>query len=151
MGDRMNVNTFWDDILKQNRDALENYFHPDAVIRWHCSNEQFSVPEFIQANCDYPGEWDGKIERVDQHGNQLVTVVNVFPKDQSDSFHVVSFIELKGDTKNAQKYLESTPIIRGINGTELVDLVLKYYDDLSEKYRKMIPLKMVYIPVPKDE
>ena len=53
--------------------------------------------------------------------------------------------------KKAQKYLENTPIIRGINGTELVDLILKYYDDLSEKYRKMIPLKMVYIPVPKEE
>ncbi len=55
----------------------------------------------------------------------------------------------RGD--HAQKYLDSTPIIRGINGTELVDLILKYYEDLSEKYRKMIPLKMVYIPVPKEE
>ena len=25
------------------------------------------------------------------------------------------------------------------------------YEDLSEKYRKMIPLKMVYIPVTKEE
>ena len=46
---------------------------------------------------------------------------------------------------------QDTPIIRGINGTELVDLVLKYYDQLSVKYRKMIPLKMVYIPVPPEE
>ena len=61
------------------------------------------------------------------------------------------FVTLSNYTKKAQKYLENTPIIRGINGTELVDLILKYYDDLSEKYRKMIPLKMVYIPVPKDE
>lgn len=61
------------------------------------------------------------------------------------------FITLSNYTKNAQKYLDSTPIIRGINGTELVDLILKYYVDLSEKYRKMIPLKMVYIPVPKEE
>ena len=96
-GDRMNINTFWNDVLKQDRDALANYFHPDAVIRWHCSNEQFTVPEFIQANCEYPGEWDGKIERADQHGDQLVTVVNVFPEDRSASFHVVSFIELKDD------------------------------------------------------
>ena len=93
----MNINTFWIDVLKQDRDALANYFHSDAVIRWHCSNEQFTVPEFIQANCEYPGEWDGKIERVDQHGDQLVTVVNVFPEDRSASFHVVSFIELKDD------------------------------------------------------
>ena len=26
---------------------------------------------------------------------------------------------------------------------------VKYYEKLSEKYRKMIPLEMVYIPVPK--
>ena len=61
------------------------------------------------------------------------------------------FVTLSDYTKNAQKYLESTPIIRGINGTELVDLILKYYEELSEKYRKMIPLKMVYIPVAKDD
>ena len=57
------------------------------------------------------------------------------------------FVTLSNYTKKAQKYLDSTPIIRGINGKELVELILKYYDNLSEKYRKMIPLKMVYIPV----
>lgn len=61
------------------------------------------------------------------------------------------FVTLSNYTKNAQKYLENTPIIRGINGTELVDLILKYYEDLSDKYRKMIPLKRVYIPVSKEE
>lgn len=57
------------------------------------------------------------------------------------------FVTLSNYTKNAQKYLNKTPIIRGINGTELVELILKYYDQLSVKYRKMIPLKKVYIPV----
>lgn len=61
------------------------------------------------------------------------------------------FVTLSNYTKNAKLYLDSMPIIRGINGSELVDLVLKYYDQLSEKYRKMIPLKMVYIPVPEEE
>ena len=61
------------------------------------------------------------------------------------------FVTLSNYTKNAQKYLDSTPIIRGINGTELVDLILKYYEELSEKYRKMIPLKKVFIPVAKDD
>ncbi len=51
------------------------------------------------------------------------------------------FVTLSNYTKKAQKYLDSTPIIRGINGKELVELIL------NEKYRKMIPLKMVYIPV----
>lgn len=57
------------------------------------------------------------------------------------------FVTLSDFTKNAYKYLENMPIIRGINGTELVELILKYYDKLSEKYQKIIPLKMVYIPV----
>lgn len=60
------------------------------------------------------------------------------------------FVTLSDYTKNAKAYLRNTPIIRGINGTELVDLVIKYYRDLSEKYKRMIPLQMVYIPVSKE-
>ena len=57
------------------------------------------------------------------------------------------FVTLSDYSKNAQKYLANHPVIRGINGTELVDLILKYYELLSDKYRKLIPLKKVYIPV----
>lgn len=61
------------------------------------------------------------------------------------------FVTLSNYTKNAHKYLDSTPIIRGINGAELADLILKYYDGLDDKYKRMIPLKKVYIPVPRIE
>lgn len=61
------------------------------------------------------------------------------------------FVTLSNYTKNAQEHLENTPIIRGINDTESVEMILKYYEDLSEKYRKMIPLMRVYIPVTKEE
>ena len=79
----MNAEKFWKDVLQQNRDTLADWFRPDAVIRWHCTNEQFTVPEFIRANCEYPGEWDGTVERVEKYGDQLVTVVNVYPRDRS--------------------------------------------------------------------
>lgn len=61
------------------------------------------------------------------------------------------FVTLSNYTKNAQRYLENTPRIRGINGTELVELILKYYEKLNDKYRKMIPLQMVYIPIAKSD
>lgn len=61
------------------------------------------------------------------------------------------FVTLSNYTKKAQEYLERTPIIKAINGPELVDLILKYYDSLDEKYKDIIPLKMVYIPVPKND
>ena len=93
----MDVKAFWRDVLSQNREALQAYFCKDAVIRWHCTNEKFSVQEYIKVNCDYPSEWDGEIERIDKAGETWVTVVRVFPKDKSASFHVVSFIKCKED------------------------------------------------------
>ena len=91
----MDISAYWKDTLAQDRQAMTGYFRPDAVIRWHCTNEQFTVPEFIRANCEYPGEWDGKIERTERSGDLLVTAVNVYPKDRSASFHVVSFFRLQ--------------------------------------------------------
>ncbi|MBP5604783.1 MAG: restriction endonuclease, partial [Ruminiclostridium sp.] len=61
------------------------------------------------------------------------------------------FVTLSDYMPNAKKYLEQNPQIKGISGYELVDLVLKYYDKLDEKYQKVIPLKMVYIPVGNNE
>lgn len=61
------------------------------------------------------------------------------------------FITLSNYTKNAQKFLADNPIIRGINGAELVDLILKYYEQLSDRNQKIIPLRKVYIPISKDD
>ena len=61
------------------------------------------------------------------------------------------FVTLSNYTKNASKYLDNTPVIRGINGDELVELILRYYENLNEKYKRMIPLKMVYIPVSNED
>ncbi len=60
------------------------------------------------------------------------------------------FVTLSNYTKKAQKFLDANPMIRGINGTELVDLILQYYESLSKEYREMIPLKKVYIPISKE-
>ena len=46
----MDIQCFWKDVLRQDRAALREYFTPDAVIRWHCSNEQFTVEEYIRAD-----------------------------------------------------------------------------------------------------
>ena len=56
------------------------------------------------------------------------------------------FVTLSDYTENAKKYLNDHTEIRGISGSELVDLLLQYYDKLSDKYRAIIPLKKVYIP-----
>lgn len=57
------------------------------------------------------------------------------------------FVTLSDYTPNAKAFLDKNPIIKGINGYDLVELILKYYDKLDEKYHKNIQLKMIYIPV----
>ena len=91
----MDVKKFWDAILSQNESEIRKYFHEDAFINWHCTNEHFNLDEFIIANCQYPGHWDGDIERVEIMNDLIVTAVLVYPKDRSTFFHVTSFMTLK--------------------------------------------------------
>ena len=41
------------------------------------------------------------------------------------------------------KFLDANPVIRGINGTGLVELVLQYCEKPVDKHQKAIPLKKV--------
>jgi hypothetical protein len=93
----MDIKAFWHDVISQNKSALPSYFCDDAVIRWHCTNEQFTVSEYIRVNCDYPGKWKGVIERLEEHGNEIILVGNVQSEEGGISCHVVSFIKLRND------------------------------------------------------
>lgn len=93
----MNIYEFWNVVLAQNEKEIRKYFQNDACIKWHCTNEQFNLDEFITANCEYPGDWDGVVERVEIQNDLTITVTKVYPKDRSSSFHVTSFIKIKND------------------------------------------------------
>ena len=90
----MNIHEFWRAVLIQDEKEIRKYFHEDAYIDWHCTNEHFNLDEDIIANCEYPGEWDGVVERIEETDDLIITVVNVYPKDKSISFHVTSFIKI---------------------------------------------------------
>lgn len=91
----MDIKSFWKEVLRQNAGEIRKYFMKDAYINWHCTNEHFNVEEYIKANCEYPGEWDGIVERIEELGNLIITAVNVYTADKSMSFHVVSFFRIK--------------------------------------------------------
>lgn len=93
----MNIYEFWRDVLAQDANRIRSCFDQEALINWQCTNERFTVEEFIIANCDYPGEWDGDVERVEQIHDTTITVTHVYPKDRSLSFHVTSFFRITDD------------------------------------------------------
>lgn len=101
----MDVHGFFKAVLEQDEKAIRGYFHEDAYVNWHCTNEYFCLDEYIVANCEYPGEWDGKIERVEKLENLYIVVAKVFLKDESAFFHVVSFIRTeKGKIVSMDEY-----------------------------------------------
>lgn len=93
----MDVCRFIKAVLAQDENAIRNYFDSDAYVNWHCSNEHFTVEEYIIASCEYPGEWEGTVERVETLDDLYITVTKVYPKDRSVFFHVVSFIKIAND------------------------------------------------------
>lgn len=93
----MDIKAFWHTVLAQDAVNLPRYFCKDARIRWHCTNEVFDVEAFVRANCAYPGKWEGELERVEEAGNTVISVVRVYSPDKASSFHAVSFMRLEND------------------------------------------------------
>lgn len=84
---------YWARVAAQDRQALGKYFTEDARVRWHCSDEEFTLEEFLSANCDYPGAWRGEVQRVERTGTGYVTAARVWSGPAS--FHVVSFFRMQ--------------------------------------------------------
>lgn len=93
----MDIHAFWNAVLRQDPDGIRSWFWPEARVRWHNTDEDFALEDFIRANCEYPGQWDGEVERVEQCGDLLVTATHVCAADRPLSFHVTSFFRLRGE------------------------------------------------------
>ena len=93
----MDIYHFWKAVLEQNARELRTFFHPEAYVRWHNTNEHFTVEEFIQANCEYPDKWDGEIEIVEEMKDLIITATHVFAVNKPLSFHATSFIRVRED------------------------------------------------------
>jgi len=86
---------FLRDVVRQDADALRGHFAPDAVICWHDTGEAFTVCEYIRANCEYPGAWEGAVKRVEAADSGLVVVASKVWDDEA-AHHVVSFVQVRG-------------------------------------------------------
>lgn len=101
----MDLKRYWNAVLKQQAEEMRCFFHKEAYVNWHNTNEHFTADEFVEVNCRYPGQWDGDIERVVENGEVTVVAVHVFSCDKKQSFHVTSFIrEKEGKIVSVDEY-----------------------------------------------
>ena len=90
----MDIQAYWEAVLAQDPVRMSAFFHADAQVIWHNTRECFTAEEFIKVNCAYPGDWQGRIERIVQAESVLVTAVHVWSLDGRVSDHATSFITL---------------------------------------------------------
>lgn len=100
MSKRNYISAFWEAVLAQDEVAMQSYFDENSRIYWHNTNEKFAADEFIKANCQYPGEWEGTVERFVETDDTVITVVKVKQKGMDCAFHVTSFFKLKENKIN---------------------------------------------------
>lgn len=90
----MDIYGFWDAVLRQDATAIRSFFHPDAWVNWHNTNEHFTAEASIRANCAYPGQWEGTLERVITTQSHIITATHVRSKGGEISCHAVSFFHI---------------------------------------------------------
>ncbi|MDR1794974.1 MAG: nuclear transport factor 2 family protein [Erysipelotrichaceae bacterium] len=88
-----NPQGFFEAIVSQNAKALQQYFSGDAEIFWYNTNEVFSLSEYIRANCEYPGKWQGELEVSEFTGTKGLLIYRVF--DEKIACRCVCFLTLK--------------------------------------------------------
>lgn len=93
----MDIYNFVSAVLNQDAVKMRAFFHSNAYVNWHNTNEHFTVEEYIRANCEYPGKWAGEIERIVQAQNMIVAAIHVYSTDRRVSCHCTSFIQLSDD------------------------------------------------------
>ena len=93
----MNIEAFLKSVVSQNEKEMRKFFHKTATIKWHNTNEKFTLDEYIKVKCEYPDEWEGKIEKYEKIGNLVILVALISSKTKNISFYVTSFLKILDD------------------------------------------------------
>lgn len=109
----MLVKEFWTAIVGQNPNEIRSYFKETAIIIWHNNKEEFTLEEFIRVNCEYLGNWDCEVERMEEIGDLIITVTRIFSMNSSVSVHATSFLRMEdGKIASMDEYLVMTEKFR---------------------------------------
>ena len=80
----------WRAVAEQDEEKLAQFFTSDARIFWPNTDENFDLAGYLRANCDYPGRWNGKVEKVAGDGSYSVAKVW---SPEGEAFRAVTFYQ----------------------------------------------------------
>lgn len=74
---------------------MHAFFHPEADINWHNTNEHFTEDEFIRVNSEYSDSFRGNVEWVEVIGDLFIAVMHVYGEHAPISAHATAFIKVR--------------------------------------------------------
>ncbi len=84
------IRDLWQAVAEQDEEKLTRFFTPDARILWPNTDESFDLEGYLRANCDYPGQWSGEVEKIAVDGSW--SVARVWPAEGTAA-RAVSFYQ----------------------------------------------------------
>lgn len=69
------IRALWRAVAEQDEEKLRPFFTADAEILWPNTGERFDLDGYLRANCAYPGQWSGEVERIAGDGGCSVARV----------------------------------------------------------------------------
>lgn len=88
---------YWNAPTPTDLEELKQFFHAEAVVNWPNTSESFSLEEYLIVNSEYPGNWQGEIERTEAIGDLVVIAARFREIDTGESHHAVWFFNYQGD------------------------------------------------------
>lgn len=87
------IRELWQAVAAQDAGAMAPFFTRDAEVLWPNSDELFTLSEYLRANCEYPGQWQGEVEQIGPGGS--FSIVRVWTEGYTS--RAISFYQWRGD------------------------------------------------------
>ena len=123
--DNFDIHNLFEAMLSQDAKKLHGFFEPDALVFWANTNEQFTVDEYIRANCEYPGTWYSRLEEF----GEIVASDLFEPK----MYYIAKVWDNAGNTSRVVGRIDF-----GNTENALIQYITEYWSEIGEppKWRK---------------
>ncbi len=93
----MNIQAFITAVVTKNESEMRKFLADEVIVRWHNTNEEFTLEEYLQANCAYPGDWVGNVERIIPTDDGCVAIIKILSNDALVQFHQISVVTMQDE------------------------------------------------------
>lgn len=93
----MDVQKFITAVVEKDEVNMRSFLDEKLTVRWHNTNEEFNLEEYIKVNCSYPGNWLGDVKEIIETSQGFVIIVQISSEDQKVKVHQISNIKVKND------------------------------------------------------